>query len=102
MKKRTAAAVRFLRIAFRQYGHCHVDSLLAIITGMPHTIIESPVPTQDTHCMRVGMHEMHALRVRGFVHGNDRGDLMLVLLLWIGQLSERVGGVMTQPHRGCS
>ena len=50
--------------------------------------------------MRVGMHEMHALRVRGFFHGNDRGDLMLVLLLWIGQVSGRVGGVMTQPYRG--
>ena len=24
--------------------------------------------------MRVGMHEMHALRVRGFFHGNDRGN----------------------------
>ena len=25
--------------------------------------------------MRVGMHEMHALRVRGFFHDNDRGGL---------------------------
>ena len=33
---------------------------------------------------------MHALRVRGFFHGNDRGDLLLVLLLWIGQVSQGV------------
>ena len=31
--------------------------------------------------MRVGMHEMHALRVRGFFHDNDSDSLRLALLM---------------------
>ena len=35
----------------------------------------------------------------GFFHDNDGGDLKLVLLLWSGQSSGLVGGVMTPPYR---
>ena len=34
--------------------------------------------------MRVGMHEMHALRVYRFFRDNDRGSLKLVLLFEAG------------------
>ena len=34
--------------------------------------------------MRVGMHEMHALRVRGFFHDNDGGSFGLVPLIELG------------------
>ena len=34
--------------------------------------------------MRVGMHEMHALQVRGFFHDNDGGSFDLVPLIELG------------------
>ena len=49
--------------------------------------------------MRVGMHEMHALRVRGFFHDNDMLIGKLVRLLQHWQLLKLVGGVMTPPYR---
>ena len=41
--------------------------------------------------MRVGMHEMHALRVRDFLHDDDSASPQLVLLFWAGRSSDLVG-----------
>jgi len=82
MKKRTAAAVRFY-VHSRIVCHREGQSPVAISWYILH------ISTQ--------YQEIAApLRAR-----NDRGDLMRVLLLWVGQVSERVGG-HAPPCRGDS
>ena len=49
--------------------------------------------------MRVGMHEMHALRVRDFLHDDDSASPQLVLLIVAVSPSDLVGGGMPPLYR---